>query len=310
MQYEILNLNDQNQLKTVDSISKTCAEIVCGEFNDQITVLINGNRGTGKSNAILEIGVRTSQEIAKIKGGEPKDYFTLDNVAIITLDRVLDLLDNLKQFNIYALDDIGVGYSSREWQSDKNIRMNKIIQTFRTDNVVTLLSVPSKDLIDKVPRGMVDRYIETSKKNNYYKYGINLVKVFEIERLLRTKDKQLEILPVVEEMDGSHQYAKYVIRRAPAFITEPYEILRKKIAQDLRIEESKAIRNGELEEIENDIPKEPRMKKKDIILSHRLEWQQNHKDKISWNEYIREKGLNPDYAANVLSRHGKEKGLK
>lgn len=250
MHYQVFDINDQEQIKQIDSISRRLAEIITSPYNDQATILINGNRGSGKSFLGLDIATKTAQEIAKIKGGNPSKYFSLDNVAIIKLDRVLDVMGNLTQYGIYFLDDIGVGYSAREWRSDKNIRMNKIIQTFRTDNVLTLLSVPDKGLIDKVPREMVDKYIETNKGSNIYSQGLNIVKVFNIEKLLRD-NKMLEILPVVEHKNQMHQYARYVTRRPPPDLTQEYERQRKKIAQDLRKEEIEAVKIGEIEPTNN-----------------------------------------------------------
>lgn len=309
MRYEILNLNDPIQCQQVDSLSRTLAQIVTSDFNDQVTLLINGNRGSGKSYTGLELCTKIAQEIAKIKGGNPSKYFTLDNVAIIRLDRVLDIMQNLTQYGVYFLDDIGVGYSNREWRSEKNIRMNKVIQTFRTDNVATILSVPDKGMIDKVPRELIDKYMETDKKYNMYSIGLNMVKVFNIERLLR-ENKMLEILPVIEQMDGMHQYAKYVVRRPNESITAPYEKLRRQIAQDLRKEEAAAIKAGEVAKQEAQLPKPTKENKTSRTIQVREEWEAKHKGKIFWEDYAQQNGLNPDSASVVLAKHKKKRANK
>lgn len=217
-------------------------------------------------------------------------------MAIIKLDNVMDVLEHLTQYGVYFLDDIGVGYSSREWRSDKNIRMNKIIQTFRTDNVCTILSVPDKGLLDKVPREMIDKYIETNKDSNMYSYGLNLVKVFNIERLLRD-NKQLEILPVVEQKRELYQYAKYMIREPPKEICEPYEIARKKIAQDLRKEEAEAVRAGNVKaEKRNEITDKQRVRE------IKTKWNaMPPNNRPSLKSMYREQGLNIKTAENYSS---------
>jgi len=305
MQYRILNITDSNQLNNVDSISRTLANIVTSKFNDQVTLLINGNRGSGKSYLCLDIAVKTAIEVGKITGKPANRYFpsTLDNMAIIRLDRVIDVMANLQQYGIYVLDDIGVGYSNREWRSDKNQRMNKVLQTFRTDNVVTILSVPDKGMIDKVPREMIDKYIETNKENNMYSLGLNLVKVFNIERLLRD-EKTLEILPLVEHMGELNKYAKYVARRPPVDIAERYDVLRKQIARDLRAEESEALKNGEIaEKQKNNRP--PKVTKGERILEMKRDWdanvdsvQDNYKSRAA---YFRSNGIKAGYANNIIS---------
>ena len=296
MYYEVLNINDPASLINVDSISKTLARIVTSQFNDQATILINGNRGSGKSYLGLELGYKTAIEISNITGKPAGNYFpmNLDNVAIIRLDRVIDVMGNLQQYGIYFLDDIGVGYSNREWRSDKNQRMNKILQTFRTDNVITILSVPDKGMIDKVPREMIDKYIETNKENNMYSLGLNLVKVFNIERLLRD-DKTLEILPLIENMGELNKYAKYVCKRPPQKITETYDVMRKQIAKYLRKEESEALKNGEIEKVK--APK--RISQKQIIYGLRMDWNNNLdgcNDKYDGiGDFFEDNGIDRDY---------------
>ncbi len=304
MQYRILNVTDINQTNSVDSISKGLASIVTSKFNDQVTILINGNRGSGKSYLCLDLACKTAIEIGNITGKPAGTYFpnTLDNMAIIRLDRVIDVMANLQQYGVYVLDDIGVGYSNREWRSDKNQRMNKVLQTFRTDNVVTILSVPDKGMIDKVPREMIDKYIETNKENNMYSLGLNLVKVFNIERLLRD-DKTLEILPIVEEMGKMNKYAKYVARKPPEQIAERYDVLRKQIARDLRAEESEALKNGEIAE-KTKSTKMPKISKKERILELNRDWVANVDDAQdrykSKRAFFKDNGVDPNYARQII----------
>lgn len=288
MQYKVFNLDDPNIFLQTDVLSRRFAETITSPFNDQVTILINGTRGSGKSFLGLDIAIKTAQEIAKIKGGNPSKYFSLNNVAIIKLDSVLDLMENLQQYGIYFLDDIGVGYSNREWRSQKNIRMNKIVQTFRTDNVMTIYSVPDKNLIDKVPREMVEKYIETHKDNNMYSMGINIAKVFNLEKLLRD-DKLLTIPQVVERQNEMYQYSRYVSHKPPDSIIEQYNSARKKIAQDLRKEETQAIRNGE---IKGEVQK---VTKKQRILELDRDWKANVDDCQTQyktkKEYLKQNGF-------------------
>ncbi len=288
MQYKVFNLDDPNIFLQTDVLSRRFAETITSPFNDQVTILINGTRGSGKSFLGLDIAIKTAQEIAKIKGGNPSKYFSLNNVAIIKLDSVLDLMENLQQYGIYFLDDIGVGYSNREWRSQKNIRMNKIVQTFRTDNVMTIYSVPDKNLIDKVPREMVEKYIETHKDNNMYSMGINIAKVFNLEKLLRD-DKLLTIPQVVERQNEMYQYSRYVSHKPPDSIIEQYNSARKKIAQDLRKEETQAIRNGEIKDEVQKITKKQR------ILELDRDWKANVDDCQTQyktkKEYLKQNGF-------------------
>lgn len=64
-------------MKSIDSLSQRIAKTVTSRFNDQVTVLINGSRGSGKSYLGLELGTKIAQAVAKINGEIPTNIFHL-----------------------------------------------------------------------------------------------------------------------------------------------------------------------------------------------------------------------------------------
>ncbi len=231
------------------NMAKKVAKRITSEFNQHITAIFVGGTGTGKSWAAMDIAYQAAREVAKIDKGKDvtpdswQEYFNLDHMAIITLDRVVDVWKNIKPHGIYILDDIGVGYSNRDWMKDKNKGMNKIIQTMRTDNTFVIYTVPHKGLIDKVPRELVEWYFEFERSEQMFSVGLNTCKFLDITSLKR-ENRQLFIYDLVQDASGSEQFVRHVARKPPAALTVPYEQMRAEIAMELRKENAAEIGGG------------------------------------------------------------------
>lgn len=222
------------------------AKRITSKFNQHITLIMVGGTGTGKSWAAIDLAYKAAIEVAKIRYGKNvtdtswRDFFNLDHMAIITLDRVTELLKNMRSNGIYILDDIGVGYNNRDWMKDKNKKMNQIIQTFRTDNTCVIYTVPSKGLIDKVPRELVEWYFEFDRSEQVFTEGVNSCKFLDITTLKR-EGKQLFMYDLIQDATGSDQFVRHIASEPPALLTVPYEKLRLEIAQELRRENAALI---------------------------------------------------------------------
>ena len=230
-------------------LAEKIAKRITSKHNQHITIIMVGNTGTGKSWAAIDLAYETAKAVAKIDlkkavtSDSWREYFNLDHMAIITLDRVVALLQNIRSHGIYILDDIGVGYSNRDWMKEKNKGMNKIIQTFRTDNTCVIYTVPSKGFIDKVPRELVEWYFEFERSEQVFSLGINSCKFLDITTLKR-ENKQLFIYDVVHSLTGASQFVRHIARRPPDELTVPYEKLRLDIARELREDIAAEIEGG------------------------------------------------------------------
>jgi hypothetical protein len=246
MEYTITRFNTPH----IHAISKMLAKVITSPHDQHATLLIQGNTGSGKSSVGLEIGYLTAKEVDRIKNkgfdvpnGGWRKYFSLDHVGVMFLDKILDLIEKIEQYGIYGLDDIGVGYSAREWRSEKNQRMNKIFETMRTDNTVVYVTIPDSSLLDKVPRELINRYIETNLDDNYYDQGFNIVKHFNVERLMR-ESKILHISPLIEQALEYNQYVRYMVDRPPDELFTPYRKMRREYGKRLREMEAQAAREA------------------------------------------------------------------
>lgn len=237
---------DPREPANKSNLSLKIAKRITSKFNQHITLIMVGGTGTGKSWAAIDLAQKAAIEVAKIRYGKNvtdtswRDFFNLDHMAIITLDRVTELLKNIRSNGIYILDDIGVGYNNRDWMKDKNKKMNQIIQTFRTDNTCVIYTVPSKGLIDKVPRELVEWYFEFDRSEQVFTEGVNACKFLDITTLKR-EGKQLFMYDLIQTAAGSDQFVRHVASKPPDSLTVPYEKLRVEIAQELRAENAALI---------------------------------------------------------------------
>lgn len=225
---------------------KEIAEKITSKYNQHETMIVVGDKGSGKSWGAQRIAYDVSVEVAKIKGGKPEDYFTLEHIAIITKDEVLRVLKTqLGQYNIVIFDDIGVGWSNRDFATKFNKVMNGIYQTFRTRNVFLIMTVPDQTYIDKLPRLMLHYFVEVV--DSYFDKGFIEVKVKESKKLIHMNKN---IYPYVSR--NRVRYPRHIITTAPEFLTTPYEAARKKVekdASDKGLAELEAMEMGDEEKV-------------------------------------------------------------
>jgi len=125
-----------------------------------ICILICGNTGTGKSMLSLRIAEKLDPT------------FTRDNVkerVIVTATQFAQLISNkddnrLQKGAVFVVDEIGAGAAgNREWYSVGNKMISVILQTFRTRQLIMIMTVPNMSFVDVAVRKLVDVLIETKK---------------------------------------------------------------------------------------------------------------------------------------------------
>lgn len=218
-------------------LSRFFAETVTNAYNQDISFLLVGKKGQGKSWAQLSIAYHTARHLADILGGKWNDYFSMDNVAIIDPIRAVDVISNAQRHNVYIYDDIGVGWNARNFSRDENKQKNDIFQINRVDNTVQMFSVPNQFLLDKVPRSLVSHYGEMDRM--YFSRGFSTMKLFQPRTLFR-EGKQ--IAPYLFQ-DGS-KYIRYVIPAPPKELRDEYDQLRLKITRE-QIKKRRELLQGE-----------------------------------------------------------------
>lgn len=230
-----------------DHLASRFAHTITGPYKQDIAMLLQGQKGSGKSYASLRIAYNTARLVAEILDDDWREwpeYFSMENVAIIDPERASEIIGNAKPHNIYIFDDIGVGWNSRAFASKANRDKNDIFQINRVSQTVQILSMPNQFLLDKVPRMLCNYLAEMDR--GVYGQGISLMKVFKAKTLFRLQNQR--ITPHLVAADGE-KIVKYVIHKPPKFLAKQYDQIRKDVTRRIIAERSQQEEeNGEAED--------------------------------------------------------------
>lgn len=179
---------------------------ILGPYDQDISLLIVGNKGRGKSLAGISLCYFAACEIAERRGGKWTDYFNPDtNLAVILESEANSVMAIEEKYQCKDYDDIGIGWGARNWQDKDNKDKNDVFQINRTDSTLQVFSVPNQFLLDKVPRSLVSHYAEMAQQ--FFAHGFTTIKMFEPETLFR----EGKIIQPYLNVDRT----KYVLFRIP-----------------------------------------------------------------------------------------------
>ena len=212
-----------------DYLANRFASTITGPYKQDIAMVLQGQKGSGKSYASLRIAYNTARRIAEIRDEDWREwpkYFSMANVAIIDPERASAIISHAKPYNIYIFDDIGVGWNSRAFASKENRDKNDIFQINRVAQTIQILSMPNQFLLDKVPR-MLCNYLAEMDSSSFSK-GLSTMKVFKAKTIFRLDS--LRINPHLVATTGE-KIVKHVIAQPPAFLAEQYDKIRQETTQ-------------------------------------------------------------------------------
>ena len=189
------------------NIAKVYAEIITGKVQLDVSQMTIGFRGSGKSMKDSALGERTAAWVSYIRDGDPtfegsQNYFNTDTIAVITMDRVDDVVADKSPGIIKMFDDVAAkAWNSRNYASKGNKDKNADFQINRVARQCQFFSFPDLFVFDKVPRSMCSHLCEMSKNTVAMREKIehSMGKLFVVDKKFR-EDKPLYIFPV---FDGS-----------------------------------------------------------------------------------------------------------
>lgn len=151
-----------------------------GKSKQDFRMTMDGKPGMGKSTSCFYLGGRYGIETADRLGGEPTDYFSMDNCVLLQdTDGVMQLLEKAEPHQCVVIDDAGVAAGSRDFQTQSNKNLNKIYQTCRTKRWFTIFNLPVITHIDLQIRELVNAKSRVYAKN--HARGFNILKINESE---------------------------------------------------------------------------------------------------------------------------------
>ena len=220
-------------------VSLELAKKITSPHNQDARIMIVGTQGKGKSWTGLTLAYSAARQVSRIinrkqdKNTSWKDFFSMDNVVIMDDSMVKDVLSDVKQYNVYIFDDIGIAWNARESMSKGNKLLNDVFQVFRTENTIVILSIISPFLIDKVPRNLVNYQIEMDM--NLFTYGWTFSKVLNV--LGRARDSSpLYQYQKTSGASGNMGVVRCGTPKPPGFLSDTYDVHRREAAAKLRIE--------------------------------------------------------------------------
>ncbi|QIB75726.1 zonular occludens toxin (zot) [Halogeometricum borinquense] len=124
------------------------------EWNQNFMGVFVGETGKGKSYGAL----RTAEAL------DPT--FDASNVAF-TLEEFFELVEeDQHEGSVIVLDEAGVGASHRDWYADAHQHLNYVLQTWRHQNRIAILTLPELDKLDPVARSRLHGYFEMIRINH------------------------------------------------------------------------------------------------------------------------------------------------
>ena len=165
-------------------------ERTCGESKQDFSATLEGKKGAGKSRSTMYKGARYGYEVAQRLGGEPTDYFSESNCALLEdTEAIADIMKNTGKHQFIAIDDASVALGSRDFAQEKNKNFNKLLTTCRTRRWVVVLNVPMASHLDLQIRELVDAKMNVHK--SFHAGGFNVLKVYMSDIMYRLNKKQV-----------------------------------------------------------------------------------------------------------------------
>jgi hypothetical protein len=200
------------------NICRHWAGISTGTHNQDVSMMLEGPKGTGKSYGGVTLCVNSAKWEAEILGTDWRDHFTIErNAAIIDTEKADEVMINSEKFDVRLFDDISLAWGNRNWQSDENKDKNDIFIINRIDNTINVLTSPNSKLIDVVPRSNVN--FKGEMDTPYFNFGYTSMKIFKPIPIFRaTGYKVLD--PYLRA--GRDKFVMYMIQAPPKRLIDEY----------------------------------------------------------------------------------------
>lgn len=177
--------NPKKEVYKFNSFAEIVSRRICSRFNKNAILSLFGAPGEGKSMAALELAQGVAAWNAHFLGGDPKDYFSLENVAVIHPAMLRDMMKGMKRHNVYILDDAGAAYDARNYMKTDNKSLGYVLQTFRTLNGFLIVTGVDGAMLDVNLHRTARYYAEVGESR--HDLGFTDIKVFKTLRKFRQK---------------------------------------------------------------------------------------------------------------------------
>jgi hypothetical protein len=160
-----------------------------GESKQDFSMQVDGKKGAGKSSSSGYWGGRYAIEVADRWGQDAKDYFSIDNCALLEdTEGITKILDEAEKYQAIIIDDASVALGSRDFGTQKNKNLNKIMTVCRTKRWFVIQNAPITSHIDLQQRELMDAVAHIYR--SYHAAGFNILKINSMESQYRFAKKR------------------------------------------------------------------------------------------------------------------------
>ena len=200
--------------------------------NNYITVFAGGT-GSGKSWGALSLGDLVDPN------------FTVENVVFTPLEfvkRVDYLIENNQKGAVIVFDEAGTeGMSSRDWHSAGNKSINSLLQTFRSNNLILIITVPYASFIDSRARKLCDSIVQFHNGSVHKTDKISTAKIQKIQPS-QYNDKILMPYPEFKTRNGTLQMKSISFPSPPRYLINRYEKRKAEFNKSVRSKAERGMR--------------------------------------------------------------------
>lgn len=212
------------------NLARHWAGVSTGKYNQDVSVMIEGPKGTGKSFTGLSLAINSAKWQAEFLGTNWRDHFDIERTcAIVDTEKADDVMMNSERYDVRLFDDISLAWGARNWQSEENKDKNDIYIINRIDNTINILTSPNSKLIDVVPRSNVNYKGEMDTP--YFNFGYSSLKIFKPIPIFRAASyKALD--PFMRS--GRDKFVVYMIEAPPKRAIDLYNVERRKATEKIK----------------------------------------------------------------------------
>jgi len=161
-----------------------------GKSKQDFTMIVDAKKGLGKSYSSIYLAGLYAILMAEKFGMEPKDFFSLDNCALLEdTEGITKIMNEAEKQQAIIIDDAGTAVGSRDFAQQKNKNFNKILATCRTKRWFVILNVPISSHIDVQIRELVDANVHIYKP--FHEDFFNILKINSSESTYRFGKKKV-----------------------------------------------------------------------------------------------------------------------
>jgi hypothetical protein len=293
----------ENKLPLFPSkFSEMVVDICNGKSKQDFREIIDGKPGAGKSYSALYGAGRYAIEAAEKLGQDPKDFFTLDNCALLQdTEGVTQLLDGLDKHQAVVIDDAGVSAGHKDFASKSNKNLDAIMATCRTKRWYVIFTAPMNKHLDLTIRELM--YCRGKIYKSCHDAGFNIVQQQGIS-WQKSNQKWIEINPhYVYDDQRVEMYAYFT-----PDLLEPYKNI---IAEYDKVRDAAAdslIHDKAMEEKERNNPVDKKEEKFKAILeaNRQIVYNMTHDAEGKWlgRKTIDVRGGNTYSVTKIMSETG------